>query len=322
MITMSIPKGAQAEQKSSGQWSEHWAVVLAGGRGTRLENFLRQLLGSGRPEQFSRIVGTRSMLRHTWDRAARVVTRNRILTVVTADQEHYLEEEGRTDVPGTVVVQPADRGTAAGLLLPLLWIARRSPAATVIIFPADHFIWEEDQFEGHIRAAMSAAEHLSNRLILLGAEANGPDPEHSWIALGEPLEVAPAIQLYAVRRFWEKPEPAMAAHLFNAGHLWNTRILAGRLDAYFHWAEAGVSEVLNPLHAIATCLDTPAEAAALAAAYRHLPSTSFSHALLTRHPEALLVLAARNVYWSDWGDPDEVVHTLRRFELHPTWLRA
>jgi mannose-1-phosphate guanylyltransferase len=192
----------------------------------------------------------------------------------------------------------------------------------VIVFPADHFIWEEDQFEGHIRAALSAAEHLPNRLILLGAEANGPDPEHSWIALGEPLEAAAAIQLYAVRRIWEKPEPAMAAHLFDAGYLWNTRILAGRLDAYLQWAEAGVPEVLTPLRAIATCLDTSAEAAALAAAYHHLPFTSFSHALLARHPEAFVVLAARNVYWSDWGDPDEVVRTLRRFELRPTWFRV
>jgi hypothetical protein len=114
----------------------------------------------------------------------------------------------------------------------------------------------------------------------------------------------------------------MAARLFNAGHLRNTRILAGRLDAYFRWAEAGVPEVLTPLRAIATCLDTSAEPAALAAAYRHVPFTSFSHALLVRHPEALLVLAARNVYWSDWRDPDEVVQTLRRFDLRPTWLRA
>ncbi len=322
MTTAGIPNGGQAGHTPSGQWSEHWAVVLAGGKGTRLQNFLRQVLGSGRPEQFCRIVGSRSMLRHTWDRAARVAAPNRILTVVTTDQEHYLEEEARAGAPGMVVVQPADRGTAPGLLLPLLWIARRSPAATVIVLPADHFIWEEDHFENHIRAAMSTAEHLADRLILLGVEADGPEPDYGWIAPGEPLDVGPASELYAVRRFWEKPEPAMAAHLFNAGYLWNTGILAGRLDAYFHLAEACVPEVLTPLHAIATCLDTPAEAAALAAAYRHLPSTSFSRALLARHPEALLVLAARNVYWSDWGDPDRIVHTLRRFDLRPNWLPA
>jgi mannose-1-phosphate guanylyltransferase len=44
-------------------------------------------------------------------------------------------------MPGTVLVQPANRETAPGLFLPLLWIARRDPEATVVVFPADHFIF-------------------------------------------------------------------------------------------------------------------------------------------------------------------------------------
>lgn len=96
-----------------------WAVVLAGGEGTRLQRFVRQVLGSDRPKQFCRIIGTRSMLRHTWDRAARVVKSDRIVTVITAGQERYLEEEARRGVPGAVLVQPANRETAAGLLVAL-----------------------------------------------------------------------------------------------------------------------------------------------------------------------------------------------------------
>jgi hypothetical protein len=32
-----------------------WAVVLAGGRGTRLQQFIRHISGSDRPKQFCRI---------------------------------------------------------------------------------------------------------------------------------------------------------------------------------------------------------------------------------------------------------------------------
>jgi mannose-1-phosphate guanylyltransferase len=50
-----------------------WIVILAGGQRRRLESFVRAIFGENRPKQFSSIIGTRSMLRHTWDRARRLV---------------------------------------------------------------------------------------------------------------------------------------------------------------------------------------------------------------------------------------------------------
>ncbi len=297
-----------------------WVVVLAGGDGTRLRVFTREILGTERPKQFCRIIGTRSMLRHTWDRAARLVPPERIVTIVTAGQERYLDEEARHGVPGTVLVQPENKETAPGLLLPLLWIARRNPIATVAVFPADHFIWEEDRFENHMRAAVGAAANLARRLILLGVEADGPETAYGYIAPGEPVEAGPATELYAVRQFWEKPDRRTAARLFASGYFWNTFVLAGGVDAFLGLAEGAVPEVLAALRAVTACLGTPAEAAALVQAYRHLRATNLSRALLARHPEALTVLAARGITWCDWGDPDRIIHSLRRFDRQPAWL--
>jgi hypothetical protein len=44
-----------------------WAVVL-GGEGVRLRPLGRQLCGDERPKQFAKIVGSKSLLRHTLDR--------------------------------------------------------------------------------------------------------------------------------------------------------------------------------------------------------------------------------------------------------------
>jgi mannose-1-phosphate guanylyltransferase len=242
------------------------------------------------------------------------------MTIITAGQERYIDEEARRGVPGTVLVQPENKDTAPGLLLPLVWIARRNPVATVAVFPADHFIWEEDRFESHMRAAVGAAANLPRRVILLGVEADGPETAYGWIAPGEPVEAGPATKLYAVRQFWEKPDRLTAALLFTRGYFWNTFILAGGVDAFLGLAEAGVPEALTPLRAVAACLGTLAEAAALTQAYRHLRSTNLSQALLARHPEALLVLAARGISWCDWGDPDRILRSLRRFDRQPAWL--
>ncbi|MBI2564182.1 MAG: NTP transferase domain-containing protein, partial [candidate division NC10 bacterium] len=167
-----------------GPRGDRWVVVLAGGDRTRLRAFTRETLGTERPKQFCRIIGTRSMLRHTWDRAAQVVDPARIVTIITAGQERYLDEEAREGVPGTVLVQPENKETAAGLLLPLLWIARRNPAASAAVFPSDHFIWMEERFARSVRTALAAAEYWPHRLTLLGVEAEGLEMGYGWIAPG------------------------------------------------------------------------------------------------------------------------------------------
>jgi mannose-1-phosphate guanylyltransferase len=285
-----------------------------------LQAFTRDVLGTERPKQFCRIIGTRSMLRHTWDRALRMVPPERIVTIITAGQEHYLEDEARQGVPGVVLVQPENKETAPGLLLPLLWIARRNPVATVAVFPADHFIWEEDRFEAHMRAAVSAAARLRRRLILLGVEADSPETGYGWIAPGDPAATPSGGEVYLVRRFWEKPDRPTAAHLLAQGHLWNTFILVGGVDTFLALVRAAVPEVFRPLRAIASCLGTPAEPAALALAYQHLRATNLSQALLARHPEALMVQVARGISWCDWGDPERILRSLRRIDRRPAWL--
>lgn len=316
------PLSAPLQRETGLPGDRCWAVVLAGGAGARLELFLRRCLGAKRPKQFCRIVGSRTMLRHTWDRAARVVDPQRVLTVITAGQERHLDYEARQGIPGNVVVQPENRETAPGLLLPLLWIARQARGATVVVFPADHFVWEEGRFAGHVRAALAAAERQPDRLALLGVEADGPEVAYGWIAPGIPLAGGPDAELYAVRRFWEKPDRQTAAHLFARGYFWNTLVLAGRLDAYLALATACIPRVLEYLGDAAGALGTPAEPAILAKAYARIPPTNLSQAMLARAPQALMVLAARGVTWSDWGDPDRIVRTLRRFDRRPPWLPA
>jgi mannose-1-phosphate guanylyltransferase len=42
-----------------------------------------------------------------------------------------------------VLVQPEDRGTAAGIFFPAHWIDSQDTDAVVAVFPSDHFILEE-----------------------------------------------------------------------------------------------------------------------------------------------------------------------------------
>jgi mannose-1-phosphate guanylyltransferase len=299
--------------------SPPWVVVPAGGEGTRLQEFIRHALRSDCPKQFCRITGSRSMLRHTWDRARLLVPPERIVTVITAGQERHLEGERPRRIPGTLLIQPANRETGPGLLLPLLWISGRDPGATVVIFPADHFIWEEARFVAAVRRSVAAAGRL-DRLILLGVEAGGPETDYGWIRPAAPVAADPPAELCAVEGFVEKPDPKTAAALHREGCLWNTFVLAGRLQTYLRLAESGMPEVLAALREVAPRLDPRATPAGLRGAYHAIRPTNFSKTLLARHPRELLVLAVRGIYWSDWGEPERVIQTLARFDRFPPWL--
>src|SRR6187549_3062564 len=95
-----------------------WSVVLAGGRGTRLAS-LTTVAGETVPKQYCSLAGGPSMLRRAIWRAEAIAGRDRVLVVVTAAQRRWWESELRDVAPCNVLVQPVDRGTAAGVLLPL-----------------------------------------------------------------------------------------------------------------------------------------------------------------------------------------------------------
>lgn len=105
-----------------------WAIVLAAGDGRRLQGLTTQG-GVAVPKQFCALEHGPSLLQEALDRAHSVVRRERICTVVASAHRRWWS--GRLEgVPAAnVVVQPRNRGTANGILLPLLTILERDPHA-------------------------------------------------------------------------------------------------------------------------------------------------------------------------------------------------
>ena len=318
---MTVDRQAQ-ESQSPGSRDPLWIVVLAGGRGCRLEAFLRNALGETRPKQFCRITGSRSMLRHTWDRARRLVPGRRVVTVITAGQERFVAAEADPPgIPGRVLVQPADRETGPGVLLPLLWISHQQPDATIVVFPADHFVWEESRFMGHVAQAVIISRRWPDRIVLLGMEADSAETSYGWIERGAACDGAlPDGELFTVANFWEKPDGVLARQLHTQGCLWNSFVMAGTVHGFLQLVRRHQPEALEILQTATRQFGTSGERAAIAAAYRRLSAFDFSRDILTRGREALLVQPARRLTWSDWGEPARIQQSLERIGCRPKWL--
>src|SRR5262245_39381555 len=119
-----------------------WALVLAAGDGTRLRE-LTTRNGIATPKQYCSLRGGRSLLGDVLARAGRCVPRRRIVVVVAEQHRRFWERELADFPPENIVVQPSNRGTAAGILLPLLTVLERDPGARLAVLPSDHFVVRE-----------------------------------------------------------------------------------------------------------------------------------------------------------------------------------
>src|SRR6266404_4040075 len=109
-----------------GRRSRHrWAVVLAGGDGTRLQSLTLKIAGDSRPKQFCSIFGGETLLTQTRARLESLFHVDRELFVVTRAHETYYRDELRNVDDSRIIPQPLNRGTGVAVAVALLHILQR-----------------------------------------------------------------------------------------------------------------------------------------------------------------------------------------------------
>src|SRR5437762_13991454 len=118
--------------------SERWAVILAGGDGTRLQSMTRSITGDDRPKQFVPVIGGSTLLDQTRSRVALSVLPGRTLFVVTDKHRRFYQSLTKSVSPNLLLEQPANKGTAPAILYALMRVAAKSPKAIVALLPSVH----------------------------------------------------------------------------------------------------------------------------------------------------------------------------------------
>jgi mannose-1-phosphate guanylyltransferase len=289
-----------------------WGVVLAGGEGVRLRPLARRLCGDERPKQYVPLFGTRSLLRQTLDRVGLGVAPARTVVVTLRSHARYFAEQFKGSEPARALIQPADRGTTAGILFPVHWVARQDPDATVAVFPSDHFVLEEARFMEHVASVADWVENHPDRLVLLGAQPAEAEVEYGWIEPGRLLAPPREHGIWEIRRFWEKPSEEQARACLAGGCLWNTFVLIGKAAAFIRAGQEAVPDVHDRMIRIGPFVGGEDETWAIHQAYALLPRSNFSRSILEPCPSFLAVSALPPLTWSDLGSPRRVFDVARR----------
>jgi mannose-1-phosphate guanylyltransferase len=292
-----------------------WGIILAAGEGQRLREFLSLKYGSTRPKQFSTIIGTRSMLRHTIARTERIINPKNVLTVVCKPHLEYVLQELTKQEKRRMVVLPCSRETAPSILVALLCVKHQNPDATVVILPSDHFVAEEDRFLKYIEGAVGFVTLYPEQVVLLGVKPLSPDPDYGWIEVTKNYLTSQGGRYYTVRQFVEKPATSEALQLYNRGALWNSMVTIAKVATLERLFRKHTPELFKYLERWKPVLEN--DDPILEAAFEKMPSRNFSVHLLERAIKVLRVVRIDGVYWSDWGNTDRIIFDLMRLGLGP-----
>jgi mannose-1-phosphate guanylyltransferase len=286
-----------------------WTIVLAAGAGRRLAS-----VTGGVPKQYWRPEGAQSLLESTVERLGPLALPERTLTIVDATHRDHVRALGRTGDLGAILYQPMDRGTAAGVLLPLAAVFSADPEAVVVITPSDHGVAHPEYFRSGLARAIARVESGASNVVLFGTQPASVSMDFGWIKAGPPVALVGDTRFERVYRFVEKPPLYDAFMLFSSGAVWNTMVLVARaaslVELYRRCLPFHVDVMLT-----ATGLTSAERERFLYEWYPELPPADFCRDVLAPSRNLCLYTFPLEMGWSDLGTPERMAEWMERHRL-------
>lgn len=282
-----------------------WAIVLAGGEGSRLAETTQRLYGSHLPKQFLSFGQPRTFVQTTVDRLHGLVPPNRTVVVVAACHAEVARTQLGEFDGIEIVAQPRNAGTGPGVLLPLLHVLARDSRADVALVPSDH----DFRFPAKMRQALSTAHRAARigaKMVLIGARAEHAAPDLGWIV---PKLAPRGTSVTPIETFVEKPDRATAERLYERGALWNTMLSVARGEALWRLGCLHLPTQVALFQEFAPLLRSGRAAECLRDVYERLQPADFSRDLVAAC-KGLRVTAMDGAGWSDCGTPERLAAAL------------
>ncbi|KAN0065725.1 hypothetical protein ACQY0O_000855 [Thecaphora frezii] len=276
-----------------------WAVVPAGGAGTRLwplsresyPKFLLDLTGSGR-----------TLLQSTWDRLLPLAGSSRMMIVTGQAHVKGVSDQLPELLGANILAEPSPKESMAAIGLAAAVLRKRDPDAVLGSFAADHIISGRDAFESAVTEAVATAK--AGYLVTIGIAPSHPSTGFGYIKLGESLELDKAPNARRVTEFKEKPDARTAsAYLSTGEYRWNGGMFVVRAQVLLELLKRSVPELHDGLERIAAAWDTPSRQTILSEIWPTLPKIAIDHAVA--EPAAKLgkvAVVPATFGWDDVGD--------------------
>lgn len=282
----------------------YYAVIMAGGGGTRLWPLSRQ----AKPKQMLELDGKESLFQTAFRRLKGLFPSENVLVVTTQEQAEQLIRQCPEIPEENYLIEPQPRGTASVVGLAAVALQKRHPGAVMAVLTADHFIANEEQFLHLLKAGHEIA--LDHYLVTLGITPSYPATGYGYIQRGEALGSYQGLQAYRVQRFKEKPNLEQAQAMLASGdHAWNSGMFVWRVDAILKEFERQMPALYRHLGEISQAWDTPQRSSVLQETWQNLDVVTIDYGIM-EGAERVAVVPAAGLGWNDIGSWDSIFEIL------------
>ncbi len=270
-------------------------VIMAGGAGTRFWPVSTRR----RPKQFLRLLGERSLLQQSHERALLLAPPERILVLTNEDFVPLVREQ-LPDLPAeNIVGEPMRRDTAAALAFGALLCKKRFGDVVMVVLTADHLIEPPEAFARAMRSAGGAAAR-EPVLYTFGVKPIYAATAYGYLHQGEELLADGDIVHYSLRGFREKPDLQTAEEYLQSGEFWwNSGMFVWAVDTILGELGQFLPGHLALLGPAAGAWGTAEGPGSLRDAFAALPAVSIDYAVMER--SELVRMVAAPFAWSDLG---------------------
>ena len=276
-----------------------WAVVMAGGVGTRFWPLSRRT----RPKQLLPIFGKRTLIEETVRRLKSFIPPQRILVATNAIQRPAIRKLLKALPAGNIIIEPCSRNTASCLGLAALHIERKDPDAVFIALPADHLIRNARAFLSDLKIACGLA--AEEKHVVFGIPPSHPHTGFGYIACKEKMGETGGVALYRGWKFIEKPPLWQAKAFVRSGrYFWNSGMFVWKLSFFFQSIAETLPSLSRGLARIRSFLAGKPARGRLERIFAGFPNVSIDYGLMEKVKD-LYVLKAR-FDWNDAGSWQEL----------------
>lgn len=193
-------------------------IIMAGGVGERFWPVSRKDM----PKQFLKLHGDKTLLEYTYDRAKKIVSKDRIYIVTTENFSSKVMDLIPEISKDNIIAEPVGRNTAPCLGYSVMLLLEKGGDDIITVLPADHIILDEDSF---IKEMFNAFDFLSKieGIVTFGIKPKRPETNYGYILKDEsPLSKFP-YKAYKAIKFVEKPNLSKAReYVQSERYLWNS----------------------------------------------------------------------------------------------------
>lgn len=272
-----------------------YGVIMAGGGGTRFWPLSRQ----EKPKQLLNLTGNDFMINETIDRISATIYNDDIFIVTNEKQVDKMKKciNGKIKY-NHILSEPSARNTAACIGFSAFEILKKYGDGIMCIFPSDHFIKDNIEFNKVLKEAKNVAE-IQDKLVTIGINPKFPSTGYGYIKYVKNEDTIAK----KVIEFKEKPDYDTAKSYVESGnYVWNSGMFIWKASTILKNFERYLPKVYECLEEIGNMMGTEREADTIAKIYPLIPSISIDYGIMERSSDVVVV--SGEFGWNDVGSWD------------------